>query len=302
MMKKLLFLSCFLGIFSPARAMHPDVLKNTIKTKEWGFFVDRMVAGSITVHDLSTYTKNELDQLDGEGGTLCEYFAHEAGWLLKGTPKPEKQGDHWVTNYDWQIPEESKQVWDKLELLVAMDKLTPPNNIAHSLQVNKHRMSKERAQMCQHMCEEIRNKVVGHRHAIDVFAQNYLVDQLIAYVLQHKLHPAYFTHLPSDLKKSLNIGLGIELVKLERSDEEKRFITSLQSDLKILEAPAQPQNPQPKHKTSFILGNGKYMIGVALLAVAGLLAYKYRCTSSQDEDDEAETEEDTEHQTGNINS
>jgi hypothetical protein len=51
-------------------------------------------------------------------------------------------------------------------------------------------------------------------------------------------------------------------------------------------------SPSAATNKSFTLGNGKYMIGAALLVVAGLLAHKYLSTSSQDEDDKSETEED----------
>ena len=90
-----------------------------------------------------------------------------------------------------------------------------------------------------------------------------------------------------------------EAKKQERSQQEKQFIASLlpsDLDLRTSETATQPQNSQPKHKTSFTFGNGKYMMGAALLVVAGLLAYKYLSTPSQDED-----EEDIERQKDNVN-
>jgi len=300
-MKKLLFLTCTLGIFGNSIAMDSyrqqalNALEGNLQNSDWGAIIREVALGNLSSGDICKYETSEIRERLRTGketvpirknqtffqSLLLEianyHYTDRAfdsaervrafleGLIIRGyvDPNPELLND--------QNPDGSKLFGDSswYGLPTRQDARLEHKNMLKSIEENRAR---------------VHGAISGNNMSA-------LADDII----KHNVDEQYLTQLSATQKQELAKHLDEKTKKMRVNERDPRLRLMVDN----LIGP-EPGEPKPI-KTSFALGNGKYFIGVALLAVAGLLAYKYWCTPSQAEDDESETEEDGEHQENNAN-
>jgi hypothetical protein len=294
-MKRLLIVFSCIAIFGATRGMDSyrqealGNLEDNIKNSYWGLIIREVAMGTLTSGDICKYETPEIranlrtgketapirkNQTlfqsllleianyhfnDGAYDAAARVRAFLEGLIIRGyvDSNPELLND--------QNSDGSKLFGDSswYGLPTRQDARFEHKNILKSIEENKTRV----------------------QEAISSNSMSVLAGDII----KHNVDEQYLTQLSATQKQELSKFLDENLRKKGAVEKDSRL--RIMIDNLIGQAPGKPSPT----KTSFTFGNGKYMMGAALLVVVGLLAYKHY-TSSESEDDEAETEEDIEQQ------
>jgi len=294
-MKKLLVIFSMVAIFGATHAMDPyrqealSNLGNSINNSAWGFIIERVAIGILFSSDICKYETPEIRENLRTGKEIVKIRRNQTFFqslLLE------------LANYHYEDRNypSSVRVRAFLQGLIIRGYIDSNPELLNDTNPDGSTLfgdstwygvrTRNNARL-EHskMLESIKENGARVQQAISSNNMSTLADDIITYGVDEQ----YLTQLSTTQKQELSKFLDEKFKKMSTSERDSRLC--IMKDNLIGQTPEKPSLT----KTSFTLSNGKFMIGAALLVVAGLLAYKYYSSENEDEDD-TETEEDVEYQ------